>query len=78
MREGWPKRENILSNKLRECAPDLRAVGIDVQFCDNERPKRVVFRDRLAPLDPKTSLYGDTENDATSACAVIRHGAGNV
>ena len=31
-RDGWPTRANGLSRMLRRIAPDLRAVGIDVEF----------------------------------------------
>ena len=37
-RDGWPKSSQALSNKLRERAPNLRALGIAVEFHDNERP----------------------------------------
>jgi hypothetical protein len=30
--KGWPKNERSLSNALRRIAPNLRAVGIDVEF----------------------------------------------
>ena len=43
-RDGWPTDSRTLSNRLREFAPNLRGVGIDIQFHDNKRPKQVSLR----------------------------------
>ena len=41
--ENWPKNETWLSNRLRERSPNLRAVGIEVECFDKERPRRVTL-----------------------------------
>ena len=46
--DGWPRDSRTLSNKLRLLAPNLRGVGIDVQFHDKERPKRVMLTSMAA------------------------------
>jgi hypothetical protein len=61
--EGWPRNNHDLSTKLRERAPNLRGVGIDVQFHDNKRPKRVTLTNTLAPPQ-QASCEG---SDATSS-----------
>jgi hypothetical protein len=47
-RDSWPKNSQSLSNKLRECAPNLRAVGVEVEIQDSARPKRVVLKSKYA------------------------------
>jgi hypothetical protein len=42
--ERWPKDQRLLSQELRERAPNLRAVGIEVEFHDTKRPKRVTLK----------------------------------
>ena len=42
--EGWPKNATWLSTLIRERAPNLRGVGIEVEFHDNARPKRLTLR----------------------------------
>ena len=42
--EKWPKDSRSLSQELRERAPNLRAVGIDVEFHDKARPKRITLK----------------------------------
>jgi hypothetical protein len=46
--EGWPKNVAGLSCKIRESAPNLRATGIQVEFFDKERPKRVTLQYAMA------------------------------
>jgi hypothetical protein len=41
--DRWPKDQRSLSQELRERAPNLRAVGVEVEFHDNKRPKRVTL-----------------------------------
>lgn len=53
-KEPWFNNNRTLSNKLRERAPNLRGVGIDVSFLDTVRPKRVAVKDvsrRAAPAE---------------------------
>jgi hypothetical protein len=38
-RNGWPKDARRLSGALRRIAPDLRAVGLGVDFHENKRPR---------------------------------------
>ncbi len=51
-REGWPHDSRTLSNKLRLFAPNLRGVGLDVEFHDKKRPKRLVLRSLLPTAPP--------------------------
>ena len=39
-REGWPHDRRTLSNKLRRVAPNLRGVGIGVDFHDKDAPNK--------------------------------------
>ncbi len=48
-REGWPKNGQSLSTKLRERAPNLRGLGIEVEFHDNVRPKKRVTLKYVQP-----------------------------
>lgn len=48
--ESWPKRANNLSNRLRQLAPDLRRVGIDVQFPKSHKTGRRIIIRKSAPL----------------------------
>jgi hypothetical protein len=45
--DAWPKRSDKLSNRLRRLAPNLRSVGIDVQF--SKSGKRQVALRKVAP-----------------------------
>ncbi len=65
-REGWPHDTRTLSNKLRLVAPNLRGVGVGVEFHDKERPKRVTLTNLLSAAKP-------TQPDATKT--VDRHAA---
>jgi hypothetical protein len=39
----WPTAANWLTNRLRRIAPALRRSGIDVEFDDKARPKRIII-----------------------------------
>lgn len=41
--EWWPKRADKLSNRLRRLAPDLRRIGIDVQFSKGHSRGRLII-----------------------------------
>jgi hypothetical protein len=61
-RQGWPHDSRALSNKLRLVAPNLRGVGIGVEFYDKERPKRVALANLLSAAKPgqqDTTKTGD-------------------
>gem|GEM_PF-5506424 len=51
-REGWPHDSRTLSNKLRLLAPNLCGVGLDVEFHDKRRPKRLALRSLLPAAPP--------------------------
>ena len=39
----WPTAANWLTNRLRRIAPALRRSGVDVEFDDKARPKRIII-----------------------------------
>jgi len=39
----WPTVANWLTNRLRRIAPALRRSGVDVEFDDKARPKRIII-----------------------------------
>jgi hypothetical protein len=41
-RKGWPKSARSLTGELRRIAPNLRAVGIEVEFLGRERGRRPI------------------------------------
>jgi hypothetical protein len=41
--KDWPTAANWLTNRLRRIAPALRRSGIDVEFDDKARPKRIII-----------------------------------
>jgi putative DNA primase/helicase len=47
-RNGWPKDARRLSGALRRIAPDLRAVGLRVEFHENKRPRLIELADEAA------------------------------
>ncbi|HEY4760660.1 MAG TPA: hypothetical protein VIH42_08780 [Thermoguttaceae bacterium] len=53
LRDGWPKNGRALSTKLRERAPNLRGLGVSVEFHDNDRPKRVTLKSPYAMPQPQ-------------------------
>ncbi|MHC4661129.1 MAG: bifunctional DNA primase/polymerase [Planctomycetota bacterium] len=55
-RKGWPKAANRLSGKLRRIAPNLRAIGIDIQFIQtsDKSRKRMIYITKTENI-PKTS-----------------------
>jgi hypothetical protein len=69
-REDWPKSVRGLSGVLRRLAPNLRAVGIDVQFGVEGRgrnKRRIIvvrtFGESTAPIVPTVpDPLGDSEN----------------
>ena len=62
--ESWPRNNHAVSTKLRESAPNLRGVGIDVQFHDKERPKRVTLVNMAVSSQPAAGA-----GDATPSMA---------
>ena len=50
--DDWPRDNHALSTKLRERAPNLRGIGIDVQFHDKKRPKVVTLTSTPASVQP--------------------------
>ena len=63
-RDGWPPNGNKLSTQLREAAPDLRSVGIKVEFHDKKRPKELTLELEFAPAEPQTACYGNGSGTA--------------
>jgi hypothetical protein len=58
---GWPKNANVLSSQLRRLAPNLRAIGIDLQF--GKSGNRFIKARKLAPTASETF----EPRDSTSA-----------
>jgi hypothetical protein len=46
--EDWPKNATWLSTRLREVAPNLREIGLDIDCDDKARPKTLTLRIRQA------------------------------
>jgi hypothetical protein len=62
---GWPTTARALSGQLRRLAPNLRAVGVNVQFgreAGGNRPRYIVL-ERIAeePSQPSPSVPGGTQ-----------------
>ena len=53
--EGWPGNSHALSGKLRRLAPNLRGVGVAVDFDDKARPKRIMLKSMIAR--PRQASY---------------------
>lgn len=56
-RKEWPTDSRTLSTKVRELAPNLRSLGIEVEFHDNARPKRVKLQSRAAQQSADADPY---------------------
>jgi hypothetical protein len=57
----WPKRANTLSGRLKRAAPNLRAVGIEIEFCRDREARTIAI---------KTS--GGKTSSPSSPCQKIR------
>jgi hypothetical protein len=66
-RFGWPANARALSGDLRRLAPSLREAGIEIEFMDTARPRRIVLRADTNACD------GSDENDPADASDADQH-----
>jgi putative DNA primase/helicase len=66
-RSAWPANARALSAELRRLAPSLREAGIEIDFKDTARPRRIVLR-----TAPK-STDGSDEKDPADASDANQH-----
>ncbi|HKP51503.1 MAG TPA: bifunctional DNA primase/polymerase [Chloroflexia bacterium] len=73
--DGWPKRPNDLSGCLRRIAPNLRQLGLNVQFLNRSGTKRPIsLRMKVQnSVTPVITVIPTPESDAVSD-AVIQKG----
>jgi len=72
---AWPKTPKALSNRLRRVAPDLRLVGLAVEFVRQHGGRRLVSVRKLAsPSSPPSQPYSDAGflGDANQAASSPR------
>ncbi len=56
--QGWPRRSNTLSNKLRRLAPNLRAMGVELQFVQEGHKKTRLIEVQKIVERPSASPAG--------------------
>jgi hypothetical protein len=66
-RSAWPANARALSAELRRLAPSLREAGIEIDFMDTARPRRIVLRTATKPSD------GSDEKDPADASDANQH-----
>ena len=68
---SWPKDGTRISGDLRRAAPDLRAVGIEVDFSSKKRPRKInIYRLKIPPyceMAPPESDHQPRDNDGGPA-----------
>jgi hypothetical protein len=62
--KGWPGTGQKLSNALRRVEPDLRNIGLTMEF-DRERTRRVVLLEYTPPEASTVSTSSTDENAET-------------
>ncbi len=63
--QGWPKRAPAFGTKLREVAPNLRRLGIEIEFHRDDRRRTITIRpNKKLPETPSlpSSLSAEPEN----------------
>jgi hypothetical protein len=66
-RSAWPANARALSAELRRLAPSLREAGIEIDFMDTARPRRIVLGTATEPSD------GSDEKDPADASDANQH-----
>lgn len=66
--KAWPKAAHVLSNRMQLIAPNLRAIGIRIEFGRDSKRRAVKLRKQASPASPRSDAEDETpsaEGDAS-------------
>lgn len=63
----WPKAAHVLSNRMQRIAPNLRAVGIDIDVSRDSKRRTVKLCKQASPASPRSDAEDETRDAAGNA-----------